>query len=472
MGLRKSQVPETSERSDTVESLTGDFSLVDMNKTYGDEFIKFINENPTVYHATHGFADTLKENGFKQLHEASAWQIEKGGKYFVERNGSSIISFIIGENYKAGNGFIAVGGHSDALTLKVKPNSTVAPNSKFLQVAVAPYAGGGNPTWLDRDLGLAGRVMVKSSGGGYEKKLVRLPGAIGRIPTLAPHFGLNTENFNKETQINPVVGQTAGDTKESAVHPKQLTGAVLRAAGAKEEDLLGWELEFFDAQPAGYLGLDSEFISVGRCDDKLCSWSAITAISKASSEGSLIKVAAAFDNEEVGSLSLQGAGSNFLPATMNRAFESLGCTSKEDCGRAYASSFFVSSDVTHAFDPNWPQAYEEHQRPELNVGPVISYDPNIHMTSDLVSSGLSKLVAEKHGLELQTFQIRNDVRSGGTIGPMLAAKMGVRSVEIGLAQLSMHSIRAMTGAKEPALGVRYFGGFFESFEEVVKEIVI
>jgi len=435
---------------------------------YSDGFIQFMDANPTVYHATREFATLLSKAGFTELYEAAAWKIRAGGKYFVERNGSSMVAFVVGTDYKAGNGFVGVAGHADALTLKVKPNSHVDSGSKFLQVGVAPYSGGGSHTWLDRDLGLAGRVMVRTSQG-YETRLVRLPGAIGRIASLAEHFGLSTLQYNKETQINPIVGQSDKQTSEGS-HSTELKAAVCRAAGVNDEDLLGWELEFFDSQPATYLGLESEFISVGRCDDKLCSWAAIVALSEASTDGSLVKVAATFDNEEIGSLSLQGAKSNFLPATITRAFEALGCTSRNDCGRAFASSFLVSSDVAHAFNPNYADAYEAHQRPELNVGPVIKIAPTMAYTSELTSIALSRLVASKCEMDMQTFQVRSDIGGGGTIGPILCANMGVRTVEIGLAQLSMHSVRALTGTREPELGVRYFGGVYEYFEGVRTQV--
>jgi len=258
---------------------------------------------------------------------------------------------------------------------------------------------------------------------------------------------------------------------------------------------MNWELELFDTQPAQLGGLDKEFIFAGRIDDKLCSFSAIEALlastthssSTASSNvqandtpnrdnsSSIIKLVALFDDEEIGSNLRQGAHSNFLSSVVARISEafapSLAHAGPNLLAQTYANSFLVSADVTHAVNPNFLGQYLENHAPRLNVGVAVTADPNGHMTTDAVSTALLQRVAEKCGATLQVFQIRNDSRSGGTVGPMLSAATGMRAVDAGLPQLSMHSIRATTGSLDPGLGVRLFKGFFDHFEEVDDEFV-
>lgn len=235
---------------------------------------------------------------------------------------------------------------------------------------------------------------------------------------------------------------------------------------------MNWELELFDTQPAQLGGLDKEFIFAGRIDDKLCSYSALEGLleSSSSSTSGIIKVVGLFDDEEIGSQLRQGARGNFLSSVLERTVESL----TDDKGanivaQTYANSFLLSADVTHAVNPNFLNAYLADHAPRLNVGLCVAADSNGHMTTDAVSTALLQRVADKVGATLQVFQIRNDSRSGGTVGPMLSSKTGIRAIDAGLPQLSMHSIRATTGSLDPGLGVKIFKGFLDHFEEVDKE---
>lgn len=266
---------------------------------------------------------------------------------------------------------------------------------------------------------------------------------------------------------------------------------------------MNWELELFDTQPAQLGGLDKEFIFAGRIDDKLCSFSAIEALlasstshpsssspsspnsqesdtptpdpDSSSSSSSIIKLVALFDDEEIGSNLRQGAHSNFLSSIMARLSEAFAPHPSHAganlLSQTYANSFLVSADVTHAVNPNFLGQYLEHHAPRLNVGVAVTADANGHMTTDAVSTALLRRVADRCGATLQVFQIRNDSRSGGTVGPMLSAATGMRAVDAGLPQLSMHSIRATTGSLDPGLGVGLFKGCFDHFEEVDGEFV-
>ncbi|CAN9204189.1 unnamed protein product [Alternaria alternata] len=468
---------------------------------YTKPFTDYMTRNPTIFHAVDAVAQDLEKDGYKKLSERDSWELKAGGKYYVERNGSSLIAFAIGDKYASGNGAAILAGHIDALTAKLKPISKLRNKSGYVQLGVAPYAGALSDTWWDRDLGIGGRVLVKENGK-IVTKLVKLDWPIARIPTLAPHFGAAANGpFNKETQMVPIMGldnsdigsssnNEEGDSKAgvlggegafTATQPERLVKVITSELGITDySSIVNWELELFDTQPAQTGGLDREFIFAGRIDDKLCSWAAIQALLNSSaslSTSSQIRMVAVFDDEEVGSLLRQGAHGNFLPSVMERIVEEFASNGKTSSAlsRTYANSFLVSSDVIHAVNPNFLNAYLENHSPRLNVGPAISADSNAHMTTDAVSTAiLQRCVDRDIGVrkvdpKLQVFQIRNDSRSGGTVGPMLSSATGIRAVDCGIPQLSMHSIRATTGSLDPGLGVFAFQSFLENFESVDKE---
>lgn len=468
---------------------------------YTKPFTDFMTANPTVFHAVDAIAKDLHKDGYEKLSERDSWELKAGGKYYLDRNGTSLIAFAIGDKYTAGNGAAVVAGHIDALTAKLKPISKLRPKAGYVQLAVAPYAGALSDTWWDRDLGIGGRVLVEENGK-IVSKLVKLDWPIARIPTLAPHFGAAANGpFNKETQMVPIVGIDNSDFGSSsseddagykasvlggegtfaATQPQRLVKAIAAELGiTNHSSIVNWELELFDVQPATTGGLDRDLIFAGRIDDKLCSWAAVQALlnSKSSlSSSSQLRIVALFDDEEVGSLLRQGAHGNFLPSVMERIVEEFaeGNKVKGALSRTYANSFLVSSDVIHAVNPNFLNAYLENHSPRLNIGPAISADSNAHMTTDAVSTTLLQRCIDRDlGLrkvdpQLQVFQIRNDSRSGGTVGPMLSAATGMRAVDCGIPQLSMHSIRATTGSLDPGLGVFTFQSFLENFESVDRE---
>lgn len=388
-----------------------------------------------------------------------------------------------------------IAGHIDALTARLKPASTKPTNNGYVQLGVTQYAGALNETWWDRDLGIGGRVIVRDEETGKTTvKLVKLDWPIARIPTLAPHFGIGMmgEN-NRETQTVPIIGLDNSDLNASSdapapaplggagsfasTQPSKLVKLIAAELGVRNySTILNWELELFDHAPATVGGMDKEFIFAGRIDDKLCSWAALEALLMAehSDSDGVIKLVALFDDEEIGSLLRQGARGNFLPLTIERAVEALAAGSSSSfgpglVGQTYARSFLVSSDVTHASHPNFPATNLAGHSPRLNVGVALCVDGTGHMTTDSVSIAILNRVAGLVGATNQTHMIRNDSRSGGTVGPMLSSAMGVRAADAGIPQLSMHSIRATTGSLDPGLGVKFFKGFLDKFEEVDAE---
>ncbi|KAI1622040.1 aminopeptidase I [Exophiala viscosa] len=454
---------------------------------YTKPYLEFMTKNPTVFHAVDAFTKQLEDAGYVHLSQRSSWTIKPGGKYYTTRNGSAFIAFAVGKDYKAGNGIGIVAGHIDALTAKVKPVPKLPTKAGYVQLGVAPYAGGMNSTWWDRDLGIGGKVLVKTSDGKIKEELVKLDWPIARIPTLAPHFGAAANGpFNLETNMVPIVGldnsDLTGRAESSlnlpagtfvATQPERLVKAIAGELGIEDyTSIVNWELELFDTQPAQLGGLDKEFIFAGRIDDKLCCFAAIEALLASSDDASsgIVKMVGCFDDEEIGSYLRQGARSNFMSGAIERICENF----SDHCGpnlinQTLANSFLVSSDVIHAVNPNFLGAYLENHYPRLNIGVTVSADPNGHMTTTSVSTALLSRIAEKAGSTLQVFQIRNDSRSGGTIGPMTSSRLGCRAIDCGIPQLSMHSIRATTGSLDPGLGVKLYKGFFDYYEEVDKE---
>jgi aminopeptidase I len=375
-----------------------------------------MTNNPTVFHAVDWVANRLESAGYTHLSERNTWntELKPGGKYYTTRNGSAIVAFAVGEDYKPGHGIGIVAGHIDALTAKLKPIPTLQNKAGYVQLGVAPYAGGGvSPTWWDRDLGIGGRVLVKDAKTGkIETQLVKLDWPIARIPTLAVHFGEAARGlFNPETQMVPIIGLDNSDLSGSntqasrkipegtfaATQPERLIRAIAGKMGVEDySSIVNWELELFDTQPAQLGGLDREFIFAGRIDDKLCSWAAIEALVASADDTStgIIKMVGCFDDEEVGSYLRQGARSNFMSSVIERICEGLSENAKgpfgsmvdsPSCGpnllnQVLANSFLVSSDVCHAVNPNFLGSYLENHAPRLNVGVAVSVCFSFHGT--------------------------------------------------------------------------------------------
>lgn len=354
---------------------------------YAYDFLSFINDNPTEFHATKYVTQVLEENGFKYLPERSSWTsnedflsilLGKGGKFYTTRNGSSLVAFVVGPDWQPSDGVGIVGAHIDAITAKLKPISLVSTseeNGAYIRLGVAPYSGALSDWWLDRDLGLAGRIIVKTPEGKIESKLVKLDHPIGRIPTLAPHFGeVSKTPYNKETQMVPLIGlessygsnydktPTSDEARSPVVgkHDIRLLRAIAKNAGVSLGDILQVELQLYNFQPGQLGGLDREFIFAPRLDDKLCLYAALqgllestgSSFAKDSPNRSIINLVAFFDNEEVGSLSRQGARGTLLQTVVQRIIAHYETGDDETTRLTYANSFFVSADTTHAVNPN------------------------------------------------------------------------------------------------------------------------
>lgn len=445
-------------------------------------FVDFVNKSPSPFHAVQETAAMLKQAGFQKLNETKPWSIQTGQKYFVTRNQSAIIAFAVGGKYKAeAGGFHIIGAHTDSPCLKVKPISNLSAQG-YLQLGVECYGGGLFHTWFDRDLGLAGRVIVSNGSASSESKNVMINRPILRIPTLAIHLDRDVSKkgfqFNRETQLRPILATEvaakleAGQDKdhlEDDAHAKPSHHAVLMRLLAEElqvdvAQIQDFELCLFDTQGGNLGGALNEFIFAPRLDNLCCSWISTQALIESLdtlNHELNVRVVALFDNEEVGSSSLMGAASNFLEQTMARiAQDSLSFS------QAMHKSFFVSADMAHAIHPNYADKHEVNHRPVMHKGPVIKYNANQRYATSCISSFLMKQVAKNHNIPLQEFVVRQDTGCGSTIGPILATKTGIRTIDVGVAQLSMHSIREMCGVDDVEHTIQWFRGFFSEFSKL------
>lgn len=414
--------------------------------------LKFIDRSPTPFHAVQEMADTLSSKGFIKLEEADAWKLVPNGKYFLTRNDSSLIAFTVGS--KLGEAFKIIGAHTDSPNLKLKPQAGYA-KSGYLQLGVEVYGGVLLSTWTDRDLSLAGRVILTGKKNPVAK-LIRFEQTLLRIPQLAIHLNRDVNKkgllLNEQNHLPPIF----------SIQKKSAPDEILKKMIAKElkcrpADIMGLELSLYDTQPGTVAGAEGEFIFSGRLDNLASCHSALHALTESTKKDTATRVIAFYDHEEVGSETAQGAGSPFLKDVLERITLK---NEREGFLRALAKSFFISADMAHAVHPNYSDRHDSQHMPILNGGPVIKSNANQRYATDGVSSAWFEKLCGKAKVPVQKFVVRSDLGCGSTIGPITAANLGIRTVDVGNPMLSMHSIREMAGAKDHELMIRVFKEFF------------
>ncbi|KAF8399911.1 hypothetical protein HHK36_015781 [Tetracentron sinense] len=474
------------------------------------DFINFLNASPTAFHAVDEVKRRLENAGFEQLSEREDWKLQVGKKYFFTRNYSTIVAFAIGEQYVAGNGFHIVGAHTDSPCLKLKPVSKVAKGG-FLEVGVQTYGSGLWHTWFDRDLTVAGRLIVKEGKDdsvSYSHRLVRIEEPIMRIPTLAIHlergvndgFKVNTQSHlvpvlgtSVKAELNKVVAETGpaegggkSDGKkfnekrstENTKHHSLLLQLLATQAGCEPDDICDFELQACDTQPSIVAGAMKEFIFSGRLDNLCMTFCSLKALLDAtSSKSSLedetgVRMVALFDHEEVGSNSAQGAGSPVMLDALSRITNSFTSSDSKFLEKAIQRSFLVSADMAHALHPNYMDKHEENHQPKLHGGLVIKHNANQRYATNAVTSFIFREIAKMHDLPIQEFVVRNDMACGSTIGPILASGVGIRTVDVGAPQLSMHSIREMCAVDDVKHSYEHFKAYFQEFSNLDAKITI
>ncbi|KAI8896532.1 peptidase M18 [Globomyces pollinis-pini] len=444
------------------------------------EFLRFVDASPSPFHAVESSIQRLVKAGFQEIQEENSWDnLKPNGKYFFTRNRSAIVSFVIGGKWKQGNGFSIVGAHTDSPCLKVKPRSK-RDKLGYKQVGVEIYGGGLWHTWFDRDLSLAGRVLIESNGI-FEHKLVKINRPILRIPTLAIHLDRNSGDnftFNKEVQLTPILTEAAAkelnktktETESDRHHPEMLE-LIAKEMGCEVAQIRDFELCLYDTQPASIGGANDEFIHSARLDNLMMSFCGLTAICETTDESvkndDLIRMVTLFDNEEVGSTTAHGADSNLLEVTLRRLSSlAVGAVEEGSFERAMVKSMLISADMAHALHPNYPEKHEDNHRPAMNKGVVIKQNANQRYATTSITTHILREAAAIASVKLQEFVVRNDSPCGSTIGPMLSAKLGLRTVDVGNPQWSMHSIRETCGTKDVGDAVLLFKAFFDGLSKI------
>lgn len=472
-------IPESPESSESNTSIVGDL-------------LDYLNESWTQFHATAEAKSQLIAAGFHLLKENEKWDLQPGGRYFFTRNMSSLVAFAIGKKYSIGNGFHVIAAHTDSPCLKLKPKSA-STKSGYLMVNVQTYGGGLWHTWFDRDLSVAGRVILRADDGSFLHRLVKITRPLLRVPTLAIHLNrtVNQDGFkpNLETHLIPLLATkienaTADSTEKSNVssskdvHHQLLLKILSDELSCKIDDIVSVELNICDTQPSCLGGANNEFIFSGRLDNLASSFCGLRALVDSCalpedlSNENAIRMIALFDNEEVGSDSCQGAGAPTMFVAMRRITECLSHQSagESDFARAIRHSFLVSADMAHGVHPNFVDKHEEHHRPELQKGLVIKHNANQRYATSGITSFLFKEVARLHSLPTQDFVVRNDMGCGSTIGPILASGVGIRTVDCGIAQLSMHSVREICGKEDVDIAYKHFKAFYQSFSSIDRKL--
>jgi aspartyl aminopeptidase len=426
--------------------------------------IEFIAAAPTPYHAVEQAAGRLARAGFTLLHEHEPWSLKPGARVYVTRGGSSLAAFVLGDRPPQEAGFALVGSHTDSPNLRVKPRPDVSAHG-YRQVAIEPYGGVLLTTWLDRDLSVAGRVVVDDGSPSGRTHLCDLRRPILRIPNLAIHLNrsVNTEGLklNPQTHMVPVLGlDRDGDASESALLDALAAELGKQGVACDASKVVAFDLCLYDVQPPSVGGLQDEFIFSARLDNLASCHAALAALLSARSARAETRGIVLYDHEEVGSQSAQGAGSPFLRDTLARLVDAAAPGEPSALSRAIARSLLISADMAHAVHPNYAERHEPGHRPVLGGGPVLKTNFSQSYASDAETSARFALLCRKAGVTPQQFVTRSDQACGSTIGPITAGRTGMRTVDIGNPLLSMHSVREMAATADVAAMQKVLDAFF------------
>ena len=421
------------------------------DRSHTDDLIAYLQASPSPYHAVLGAAERLEKAGFRQVEETAAWEGTPGGRYLIR--GGALIAWYVPEGATATTPFRIVGAHTDSPNLRVKPIPDTG-SAGWRQVAVEIYGGVPLNTWLDRDLGLSGRLVLRDG----STRLVHLDEPLLRVPQLAIHLDRSVNDgltLDKQRHLTPIWG--LGPVTEGA-----LIAHVARSAGLEPEEVTGWDLMVHDVQPPAYLGRDRELLAAPRLDNLLSVHAGTAALAAVAGAAGLeaIPVLAAFDHEETGSESDTGAQGPLLGTVLERSVFARG-GDLEARARALAGTICLSSDMGHAVHPNYSERHEPGHHPVPNGGPMLKVNVNNRYATNGLGRAVFTAACERAGVPWQTFVSNNAIACGTTIGPITAARLGIATVDCGIAALSMHSARELCGADDPFLLASALKAFLE-----------
>ena len=473
---------------------------------FGQTAVNALKKSVSPYNFVEHAKKELKSSGFTQIYESDPWNLEPGKKYFYTRNNSCIIAFNVGQKFNPEEScFKIIGAHTDSPSLRIAPNS-YNPKGKIERYNVQYYGGGLWFTWLDRDLSLAGKVIFKDNEGKLTSKIIQVEEPIFFIPNCPPHLKSGSEResltINKENHLKPLIATLKVNEilneekeKEDDENPKdKKLGKTLRKIILKElnkdcekpiinsdEQIIDYDLVLYDSQSPNLIGLNKEFLASGRLDNLGSSIPALYAMINASkdellAEQSSINIIALFDNEEIGSMTYQGADSNFFLMHLKRIFsQSLNITktpySEDLYMRFMAKSYVISADLAHAYNPNYSEKFQSEHKNLMQQGVVLKINVNGRYSTESENAAVFKELGKLCNVPIQEFIVRQDSPCGTTIGPITSAKIGIKSVDVGIAQLAMHSIREQLGIVDLYYYRTIFEEFFKSYEKVKGNIM-
>ena len=414
--------------------------------------ISFLENSPTAFHAVDEIAKRLDSEGFTRLSEGKEWTLSEGGKYYVTRNMSSIIAFAVPAGCE--RSFMITASHTDSPTYKLKTAAETDAFGKYVKLNVEAYGGMIASSWLDRPLSVAGRVIVKNSGA-VSTKLVKIDRDLVLIPNVAIHQNRTVNSgfaYNAAVDLMPLFA--------SAENKGSLKSIIAEAADCPAEDIIGSDLYLYNRTPASVWGADREFFSAPRIDNLQCAYSTLCGFLSALGDGlcKAIPVFSSFDNEETGSSTKQGAASGFLFDTLTRIADSFGFTLRS----ALPASFMISADNGHAKHPNHPELSDGANSPHLNGGVVIKSNAAQKYTTDAISSAIFGEICARANVPVQLFANRSDMAGGSTLGSISNTNVALNTVDIGLAQLAMHSSYETGGCADTAYMIAAITEFYKT----------
>lgn len=429
-----------------------------MEKNLALDLIDFLYKSPTAHHSVKTIRERLELNGFNEVKENDKWNLQKDGKYYVIKNDSALIAFTIGNGDIEEDGFKLIGAHTDSPGFRIKANPEMVSEGTYLKLNTEVYGGPILYTWFDRPLGIAGKVTLKGSSPlKPEVKLVNINKPLLIIPSLAIHMNRSVNeglNINKQKDTLPLL---------SLINEKFEKDGYLLKILAEElkvdtSDILGFDLGLYEIEKGAIIGLNEEFISAGRLDDMWMVYAGIQALIESKPNKST-KVMVCMDNEEIGSLTAQGANSALLLNILERITLALG-KDREGLHRALANSLMISADLAHAVHPNLEEKHDPTNRPVLGKGPVLKTAASGSYSTDSYNAAIFEGLCNSAEVPYQKFFNRSDVRGGTTIGPITSSLLTIPVMDMGAPLLSMHSIRELAAVKDNVYTIKLFTQFY------------
>ena len=412
-------------------------------KSFAREVIEFIDESPSTYHVVKNCSDILDENGFERIMPREKWEIKKGGKYFLKKSSSTIIAFTVGENFDVKKGFKIFGAHTDSPCFRIKPSPEIV-TENVVRLNTEVYGGPILSTWFDRPLSIAGRVIVRGEDTFFPKTIkIRIDKPLLTIPNLAIHQNREVNNgvkIDKQNDVLPVISLINKNFEREGY----LERIILEKTGIKKEDIIDFDLYLYATEKGCLLGANEEFMSSPKIDNLASVYTGLIGLVEAEENQDRINVFVAFDNEEIGSATKQGADSNYLLNTLERISLALGLN-REDFLQMLESSYILSADAAHAAHPAHLGKTDPTNRGKINEGISIKISAKQKYTSDGYSIAVIKQLVEGTEIQIQPFVNESNELGGSTIGPISSTHLDIDGVDLGIPMFAMHSVRELCG---------------------------